>query len=54
MISQLHVYVGTEGRRTYSSNPFATRRYKEVCGQHYASAALPLRKDPIHIVQKAG
>ena len=54
MISQLHAYVGTQGRRTYISNPFATRRYKEVCGQHYAQVALPPRKDPIHIVQNAG
>jgi len=54
MISQLHAYVGTEGRRRYSSNPFATRRYKELCGQHYAPATLPPRKDPIHVVQEAG
>jgi hypothetical protein len=28
------------GRRTCSSNPFATRRCKEVCGQHCAPAPL--------------
>jgi hypothetical protein len=49
MISQLHDFVGTEGRRTYSCNTFATRRYKEVC----ASAALHPRKDLVHIVQEA-
>ena len=29
-----------EGRRKYSCNPFACRRYKELNGQHDASAAL--------------
>ena len=28
--------------------------YKEACGQNYAPAALPPRKDQIHILQEAG
>jgi hypothetical protein len=36
-----HDYAGTEARRTYCSNPFATQHWKEVGGQNHATAAFP-------------
>ena len=35
-----HALARTESRRRYSSNPFETRNWKEVGGQHNAPAAL--------------
>lgn len=46
----LHAYAGTEGRRRYSANPFATRHWKEVGGQHHSPAALPRERHGIHYI----
>jgi len=40
----LHANKGTEGRRIYSFDIFATTSLDVVCGQHHAAAALPPRK----------
>jgi hypothetical protein len=48
-----HAYADTEGRRMYSSEPFATRHKKEAGGQHHASSALPLGKNPVLVGQEA-
>jgi hypothetical protein len=48
-----HACADTEGRRMYSSEPFATRHKKEAGGQHHASSALPLEKNPVLVGQEA-
>jgi len=46
-------YVGTEGRRWYSSNPFMTSALEGVGGQHHTPTDLA-RKYMIPVVQEAG
>lgn len=47
-------YAGTEGRRTYSSDPCATRPWKMMGGQHHAPTGLAPRKERVPTEQDAG
>ena len=49
-VTALNAYAGAEGRRMYSSNPFAHSALEEAC-QHHTPATLPQERAPVTIVQ---
>ena len=49
-----YIYADTEGRRKYNSNPFASRRWNEVGGQHHAAPVFTLANTQYPLYRRLG